>query len=121
VKKTEVSFSVYQKGVNCQIRGPALIPVGGCSPHRLPLPRNAARPIPKERSSVSGVMDGDMSPTTAQKFSRSRFLYTAQPKALYGGGCPELSSCKDYVRNGSLDGNPVQMLIDTGCDRTLVS
>ena len=46
---------------------------------------------------------------------------TAQPKALYGGGCPELSSCKDYVRNGSLDGNPVQMLIDTGCDRTLVS
>ena len=25
------------------------------------------------------------------------------------------------MRNGSLDGNPVQMLIDTGCDRTMVS
>ena len=49
-----------------------------------------------------------------------RAKVTEQTKALYAGGCPELSNCKDYVRSGSLDENPVQMLIDTGCDRTMV-
>ena len=49
-----------------------------------------------------------------------RAQVTEQTKAFYAGGCPEQSNCKDYVRSGSLDGNPVQMLIDTGCDRTMV-
>ena len=45
----------------------------------------------------------------------------AQPKALYGGVCEKFSDCASLVRAGRLDGSPVEMLVDTGCDRTMVS
>jgi len=44
MRETAMSFSIHPKGVSCQISGSALIPVGGCSPGRLPLPQDIARP-----------------------------------------------------------------------------
>ena len=46
------------------------------------------------------------------------------PRALFGGTCRDVAVNEDsvkYLRKGTVDGKPVQMLIDTGCDRTIVS
>ena len=49
---------------------------------------------------------------------------SAKPKVLYGGSCREVAwneqNCK-YLRRGQLDGRSVQMLVDTGADRTMVA
>ncbi len=49
---------------------------------------------------------------------------TAVPKnTLYGGVCREIAWNRDsdkYLRWGKVDKKPIQMLIDTGCDTTMV-
>ena len=48
----------------------------------------------------------------------------ARPKALYGGTCREVAwneQSYKYIRRGRLDGRSVQMLVDTGADRTMVA
>ena len=45
-------------------------------------------------------------------------------KALLSEACEEVAwdaSSHKYLRRGTLNGRPVQMLVDTGCDRTMVS
>ena len=45
-------------------------------------------------------------------------------KALFAGACQDVAWNEDsykYLRRGTVDGRPVQMLVDTGCDRTIVS
>lgn len=49
----------------------------------------------------------------------------AKPKALYGGTCHKVAwneqSCCTFLRQGRLDVQSVQMLMDTGSDRTMVA
>ena len=48
----------------------------------------------------------------------------ANPRGLLGKSCEEVAWNMDshkYLRRGTLDGRTVQMLIDTGCDRTMVA
>lgn len=45
-------------------------------------------------------------------------------KALFAGACDDVAWNKDsykYLKRGTVDGRPVQMLVDTGADRTIVS
>ena len=45
-------------------------------------------------------------------------------RALFASDCDEVAWNKQsqkYLRRGNLDGRPVQMLIDTGCNQTVVS
>ena len=49
---------------------------------------------------------------------------SARPQALYGGSCREVAwneQSYKYLRRGRLDGRSVQMLVDTGADRTMVA
>ena len=52
---------------------------------------------------------------------------TSPPEAtqgFFGDACGEVAwnaNSEKFLRRGTLDGTPVQMLIDTGCDRTMVS
>ena len=44
--------------------------------------------------------------------------------ALSGVSCEEVAwnkGSKKYLRRGTMNGTPVQMLIDTGCTKTMVS
>ena len=45
-------------------------------------------------------------------------------KGLFAGACEDVAWNEDsqkYLKRGTVDGKPVQMLVDTGCDRTIIS
>ena len=49
---------------------------------------------------------------------------SGNPRALLAQSCDDVAwntHSHKYLRPGTLDGRPVQMLIDTGCDKTMVS
>ena len=52
---------------------------------------------------------------------RKREQAAARPRGLFGKSCAWNTESHKYLQRGSIDGKAVQMLIDTGCDRTMVA